>query len=145
MSGLCFSAFFRLSGITRVLAGLSPDLRARRRASVPFSSRSFFRFAIPVFYHSAQENDKLLLEESRTPLESRHRTPGGTELFVTPRFTQNVNVSCRSSRRFEVESLNGRWAKPFDSPKSGEPRFPISGSTFTLLKMFRPITPTVSA
>src|SRR5690348_4329694 len=46
MSGLCFSGFFRLSGMTRVLAGLSPDLRARRRASVPFSRRSFFRFAI---------------------------------------------------------------------------------------------------
>ena len=46
MSGLCFSGFLRLSGMTRVLAGLSPDLRARRRASVPFSSRSFFRFAI---------------------------------------------------------------------------------------------------
>ena len=46
MSGLCLSGFLRLSGMTRVLAGLSPDFRARRRASVPFSRRSFFRFAI---------------------------------------------------------------------------------------------------
>jgi hypothetical protein len=50
MSGLCFSGFFRLSGMTRVLAGLSPDLRARRRASVPFSNLSFFRFAISGHY-----------------------------------------------------------------------------------------------
>jgi len=62
MSGLCFPGFFRLSGITRVLAGLSPDLRARRRASVPFSSRSLFRFAISAFYHPAQVNDNVLLE-----------------------------------------------------------------------------------
>jgi hypothetical protein len=68
MSGLCFPGFLRLSGITRVLAGLSPDLRARRLASVPFSSRSFFRFAISAFYHSAQENGNLLLEKPRTPI-----------------------------------------------------------------------------
>jgi len=50
ISGLCLAGFLRLSGITRVPAGASPDLRARRRASVPFSRRSFFLFLMSALF-----------------------------------------------------------------------------------------------
>ena len=55
-SGLCFSGFLRLSGMTRVPAGARPDLRARRRASVPFSSRFFFRFTISILFRRNLRN-----------------------------------------------------------------------------------------
>src|SRR5262249_100051 len=49
---LCFSALFRLSGITFVPPGANPTLRARRRASVPASSFFFFpRIASPRCRH----------------------------------------------------------------------------------------------
>jgi hypothetical protein len=85
MSGLCFPGFFRLSGMTRVLAGLSPDLRARRRASVPFSSRSLFRFAISAFYHPAKENDNLLMKKPLARLKRRRLAPSGAESWVKVR------------------------------------------------------------
>src|SRR5260221_6739067 len=45
---LCFSTFFRLSGITFVPDGAGPAFRARRRASVAASSFFFFRIPIPL-------------------------------------------------------------------------------------------------
>jgi hypothetical protein len=41
---LCFAGRFRLSGITRVTAGASPEFRAARRASLPLSIFFFRRF-----------------------------------------------------------------------------------------------------
>src|SRR6266705_2609141 len=45
---LCFSVFFRLSGITFVPDGAGPAFRALRRASVAASSFFFFRIPIPL-------------------------------------------------------------------------------------------------
>jgi hypothetical protein len=50
---------------------------------------------------------------------------------------QNVNDTCKSSRRFELVSLYGRPASPLDSPNCGELKLPIGGRTFTLLNTFR--------
>ena len=44
---LCFSAFFRLSGITFVPDGAGPAFRARRRASVAASNFFLFRMPLP--------------------------------------------------------------------------------------------------
>ena len=47
---LCFAGRLRLSGITRVTAGASPDFRAARRASTPLSMTFFlFRFMDSLF------------------------------------------------------------------------------------------------
>ena len=58
---------------------------------------------------------------------------------------QKLNVTCRSIRRFDVGSLYGRPTNPFASPKSGEPRLPTGGNTFTLLNTFLAITAKVKA
>ena len=46
-SFLCFSGFFRLSGITLVPLGANPIFRARLRASVPTSRLFFFLRILP--------------------------------------------------------------------------------------------------
>jgi hypothetical protein len=43
-SFLCFGERLRLSGMTRVDEGDTPDTRARRRASFPASNRFFLGF-----------------------------------------------------------------------------------------------------
>jgi hypothetical protein len=43
-SFLCFGGRLRLSGITRVDAGATPETRARLRASLPASNCFFLRF-----------------------------------------------------------------------------------------------------
>src|SRR5260370_29337381 len=43
-SFLCFGSRLRLSGISRVVAGTTPEARARRRASFPASKRFLLRF-----------------------------------------------------------------------------------------------------
>jgi hypothetical protein len=46
---MCFGGRFRLSAITRVTAGESPDCRAARRASFPRSNTFFFLLRISAF------------------------------------------------------------------------------------------------
>ncbi len=47
-------------------------------------------------------------------------------------------------RRFAVEEEYGPPASPFESPKSGELKFPIGCARFTSLKMFRAATASVT-
>jgi hypothetical protein len=74
-SFLCFGGRFLLSSITRVFAGTIPDLRAARRASVPFSN-----FFLPGFLicrasytvaFRAVHIEKLLPKNSTIPEQNR--------------------------------------------------------------------------
>ena len=75
-SVLCLSAFFLLSGITRVPDGASPDLRALRRASTPLSNRFFFRLAISALL----------------PGNLRHRAPALINRFIRIRKHARIGI-----------------------------------------------------
>jgi hypothetical protein len=75
--------------MTRVPAGAKPDLRARRRASVPFSKRSFFRFTISALFHNDfHYRSPALINNSFLRVRERTRIP-----------IDDVNISDPGSHR----------------------------------------------
>ena len=128
--------------MTRVELGAMPDSRARRRAICPTSSFFFFRFFIDLSAIPAAQKQKLSPQSASL---AQYFHANNALRSNTTHSPQNVNVTCKSTRRFAVLDPYGPPANPFDCPNNGELKFPTGSARFTLLKMFRPDTANVSA